>query len=51
LEEVMRDEMMSMKLAFEMKLKSAKDESEMNSKRHAREIHLSPMLNIIYHHH
>jgi len=37
-EEVMRDEMMTMKLAFETKLKQAKEEADANSRRHQEEI-------------
>jgi chromosome segregation ATPase len=37
-EEVMRDEMMTMKIAFEAKLKQAKEEADANSRRHQEEI-------------
>jgi predicted nucleic acid-binding Zn-ribbon protein len=37
-EEVMRDEMMTMKTAFEMKLRSAKQEAEITSRKHHQEI-------------
>lgn len=37
-EEVMRDEMMTMKMAFEAKLKQAKEEADANSRRHQEEI-------------
>ena len=37
-EEVMRDEMMTMKMAFEQKLKQAKEEADAHSRRHQEEI-------------
>jgi hypothetical protein len=37
-EEVMREEMLTMKAAFETKLRAAKDEAEATSKRHQMEI-------------
>ena len=37
-EEVMREEMMTMKSAFEMKLKNAKEDAENISRRHRQEI-------------